>query len=126
MLGSLAEGTTRVSGFLMGEDNLSTWKAFESMGVAIRQTGPDALEIRLDANGAWTLVEAREKMEQLAHSGIHSIEQPLAPGQLNDMAQLCRDSIIPVALDEELIGISDPAERSEPDVPGHGSRQHAC
>ena len=45
MLGSLAEGTTRVSGFLMGEDNLSTWKAFESMGVAIRQTGPDALEI---------------------------------------------------------------------------------
>ena len=45
MLGSLAEGTTRVSGFLMGEDNLSTWKAFESMGVAICQTGPDALKI---------------------------------------------------------------------------------
>ena len=45
MLGSLAEGTTRVRGFLMGEDNLSTWKAFEAMGVAIRQTGPDALQI---------------------------------------------------------------------------------
>ena len=45
MLGSLAEGTTRVSGFLMGEDNLSTWKAFETMGVVIRQTGPDTLEI---------------------------------------------------------------------------------
>lgn len=45
MLGSLAEGTTRVSGFLMGEDNLSTWKIFEAMGVSIRQTGPDALEI---------------------------------------------------------------------------------
>jgi len=45
MLGSLAEGTTRVSGFLMGEDNLSTWKAFETMGVTISQTGPDALEI---------------------------------------------------------------------------------
>ncbi len=45
MLGSLAEGTTRVSGFLMGEDNLSTWKAFESMGVTIKQTGSDALEI---------------------------------------------------------------------------------
>ena len=74
--------------------------------------GPGDLKIRLDANGAWTLVEARDKMEQLASSGIHSIEQPLAPGQLNDMAQLCRDSIIPVALDEELIGISDPAERS--------------
>jgi len=45
MLGSLAKGTTRVSGFLMGEDNLSTWKAFETMGVAIRQTGSDALQI---------------------------------------------------------------------------------
>jgi 3-phosphoshikimate 1-carboxyvinyltransferase len=45
MLGSLAEGKTRVSGFLMGEDNLSTWKAFESMGVSIRQTGTNALEI---------------------------------------------------------------------------------
>lgn len=45
MLGSLAEGTTRVSGFLMGEDNLSTWKIFQAMGVAIRQTGQDSLEI---------------------------------------------------------------------------------
>lgn len=46
MFGSLAEGTTRISGFLMGEDNLSTWKAFESMGVTISQTGIDALEIK--------------------------------------------------------------------------------
>ncbi len=46
MLGSLAEGTTRVSGFLMGEDNLSTWKAFEAMGVTIAQTGTNSLEIK--------------------------------------------------------------------------------
>jgi len=45
MIGSLAAGTTRVSGFLMGEDNRSTWKAFEAMGVEIRQTGPHSLEI---------------------------------------------------------------------------------
>ncbi len=45
MLGSLAEGKTTVSGFLMGEDNLSTWKAFAAMGVEISQTGSDALEI---------------------------------------------------------------------------------
>lgn len=45
MLGSLAEGTTRVSGFLMGEDNFSTWKAFEAMGVSICQTGTGTLEI---------------------------------------------------------------------------------
>jgi 3-phosphoshikimate 1-carboxyvinyltransferase len=45
MFGSLAEGTTRVSGFLTGEDNLSTLKAFQAMGIAIRQTAPGSLEI---------------------------------------------------------------------------------
>jgi 3-phosphoshikimate 1-carboxyvinyltransferase len=45
MIGSLAVGTTRVKGFLMGEDNLSTWNAFAAMGVNIRQVGPDSLEI---------------------------------------------------------------------------------
>jgi o-succinylbenzoate synthase len=74
--------------------------------------GLGELEIRLDANGAWKADEAREKMEQLAALGIHSIEQPIAPGQLHDMAELCHDSPIPVALDEDLIGISDPADRA--------------
>ncbi|MCK4879745.1 MAG: o-succinylbenzoate synthase [Bacteroidales bacterium] len=74
--------------------------------------GAGDLVIRMDANGAWKPDEALEKMEHFARFGIHSIEQPIAPGQLENMAQLCRDSAIPVALDEELIGISDPLERS--------------
>jgi 3-phosphoshikimate 1-carboxyvinyltransferase len=45
MLGSLAEGTTRVEGFLTGEDNLSTLQAFESMGISIRRTGETSLQI---------------------------------------------------------------------------------
>ena len=45
MFGSLAEGTTRVSGFLTGEDNLSTLKAFQAMGITIRQVGANELEI---------------------------------------------------------------------------------
>lgn len=61
MLGSLAEGTTYVSGFLMGEDNLSTWKAFESMGVTIRRTGDDALEI--DGVGLGGLVEPSDVID---------------------------------------------------------------
>jgi o-succinylbenzoate synthase len=73
--------------------------------------GKADLEIRLDANGAWEADEAREKMEQLAPSEIHSIEQPIAPGQHKVMAELCRDSAIPVALDEELIGIADSKAR---------------
>ncbi len=75
--------------------------------------GSEDLEIRLDANGAWKPEEARLKMEQFSTYFIHSIEQPIAAGQHEAMAQLCCDSAIPVALDEELIGLSDPLERSE-------------
>ena len=71
------------------------------------------LEIRLDANGAWTPGEASEKMETLAGFGIHSIEQPIRAGQPEAMASLCRDAAIPVALDEELIGIHDPVARRQ-------------
>jgi len=74
--------------------------------------GTADLEIRLDANGAWSPDEALKKMELLSPSWIHSIEQPIAPGQIRAMAELCRNAAIPVALDEELIGISDPGERS--------------
>jgi o-succinylbenzoate synthase len=80
----------------------------------IRSEFPKAeLEIRLDANGAWTAAEALEKMKLLARSGIHSIEQPIAPGQTEEMAELCRQSPFPVALDEELIGLADPRARRE-------------
>jgi len=72
--------------------------------------GEDDLEIRLDANGAWKPGEATEKMEHFAHYSIHSIEQPVASGQWEEMAGLCRNGAIPVALDEELIGVSDPGE----------------
>ncbi len=64
------------------------------------------LEIRLDANGAWSPEEAGSKLERFASLGIHSIEQPIAAGQLEAMAELCLNAAIPVALDEELIGVS--------------------
>jgi o-succinylbenzoate synthase len=75
------------------------------------ELGAGDMEIRLDANGAWTPGEARKKMELLSRSGIHSIEQPIAPGQLDELTRLCRDATIPVALDEELIGILDSSSR---------------
>ncbi len=64
----------------------------------------DQTNIRLDANGAWTFEEAIKKLDQLQAFGIESIEQPIAPGQLDSMADLCKKSPIPIALDEELIG----------------------
>jgi O-succinylbenzoate synthase len=62
------------------------------------------LEIRLDANGAYQPEEALEILYRLSDFGIHSVEQPILPSQLEEMAALCETSPIPVALDEELIG----------------------
>jgi len=73
--------------------------------------GTGELEIRLDANGAWDANEALEKMHLLHRFGIHSIEQPLKPGRPDAMAGLCRNSPIPVALDEELIGVTGKARK---------------
>ena len=65
------------------------------------------LTIRLDANGAFSIHEAANKLEKLSKYGIHSIEQPIKSGQWNEMAHLCKQSEIPIALDEELIGVQD-------------------
>lgn len=70
--------------------------------------GAKDLEIRLDANGAWSPEDARKKMDILSAFEIHSIEQPIAAGQVEAFAKLCSDPTIPVALDEELIGVTSP------------------
>ena len=66
---------------------------------------PDELVLRVDANGAFSPREALSKLDRLAALGIHSIEQPITAGQWTDMRDLCRQSPVPIALDEELIGI---------------------
>ena len=73
--------------------------------------GPDDLELRVYANGAFEAGEAIEKLKRLAIYDIHSIEQPLKAGLWEDMTRLCELSPIPVALDEELIGITDHDEK---------------
>ncbi|HUX38974.1 MAG TPA: o-succinylbenzoate synthase [Rectinemataceae bacterium] len=67
---------------------------------------PGDLEIRVDANGAFAPTEAMAKLERLATLGLHSIEQPIGAGQTEAMARLCATTPLPIALDEELIGIS--------------------
>ena len=66
------------------------------------------VELRLDANGAFPYEEALYKLELLSQYAIHSIEQPIRQGQWAFMAELCRESPLPIALDEELIGVNDP------------------
>ena len=82
--------------------------------------GPRQVELRVDANGAFGarpgddaamgtgLDEALYKLELLSQYALHSIEQPIPAGRWADMAELCRDAPLPIALDEELIGVNDP------------------
>ncbi len=71
----------------------------------------DEVELRVDANGAFAPDEALQKLELLAQYDIHSIEQPIRQGQWDEMARLCRLSPLPIALDEELIGVNTPDEK---------------
>jgi len=64
----------------------------------------EELEIRVDANGAFTRSESLEVLKILSEFHLHSIEQPIAAGHPEEMAKLCAVSPVPVALDEELIG----------------------
>lgn len=64
-----------------------------------------SIEIRVDANGAFDKTEALNKLNQLSGFKLHSIEQPIKTKQSDSMAELCRETPIPIALDEELIGI---------------------
>ena len=71
----------------------------------IRKNFGDLLTVRLDANGAFSSENVYEKLNQLERYRIHSIEQPIKPGQIEKMAEICRVTTIPIALDEELINV---------------------
>ena len=71
------------------------------------------VELRVDANGAFAPEDALNKLNRLAELDIHSIEQPIRAGQWEEMARLTKESPIPIALDEELIGCNSLAEKAE-------------
>lgn len=73
---------------------------------------PSELELRVDANGAFSASEAMARLDALAPYALHSIEQPIVPRQWEAMAHLVASSPISIALDEELIGWHTQAERA--------------
>lgn len=74
---------------------------------------PEQVEIRVDANGAFDESQALDKINQLSGFKLHSIEQPIQKNNTDRMAELCRTSPIPIALDEELIGVFSFEEKEE-------------
>lgn len=73
----------------------------------------DEIELRVDANGGFLPFEALEKLKRLSELEIHSIEQPIKQGQIDEMALLCSKTPLPIALDEELIGVFDVTLKQE-------------
>ncbi|WP_452224673.1 o-succinylbenzoate synthase [Lacinutrix chionoecetis] len=63
------------------------------------------IEVRVDANGAFNTHDALEKLKRLSEFKLHSIEQPIKPKQYQEMALLCEQTPLPIALDEDLIGV---------------------
>jgi o-succinylbenzoate synthase len=80
---------------------------------SIRECYGDKLEIRVDANGAFGETDVREVLLKLSDLQVHSIEQPIQKGNWKLMGDLCRERIIPIALDEELIGVTVLDEKKE-------------
>ena len=74
---------------------------------------PEQVEIRVDANGAFDEDEALNKLFQLSEFNLHSIEQPIQKNHTDSMADLCKTTPFPIALDEELIGVFTLAEKEQ-------------
>lgn len=78
-----------------------------------KQFSKNDIELRVDANGAFKPNEALEKLKQLSKYDLHSIEQPIRQGQIDEMAKLCAQTPLPIALDEELIGVFSKEDKKE-------------
>ncbi|APZ47507.1 o-succinylbenzoate synthase [Polaribacter reichenbachii] len=78
-----------------------------------KEFSADEIELRVDANGAFNPANALEKLNRLSELEIHSIEQPIQQGQFSEMAKLCQKTPLPIALDEELIGVFSSEEKKK-------------
>lgn len=76
-----------------------------------KEFAANEVELRVDANGAFEVKDALEKLKRLCEHQLHSIEQPIATKQWQEMAELCQTTPLPIALDEELIGVFNVTNR---------------
>ena len=86
-------------------------KELELLAHIRKHFSPEQIELRVDANGAFSPSNALKKLNRLSEYQLHSIEQPIRAGQWEEMAKLCASTPFPIALDEELIGINRREEK---------------
>ncbi len=75
--------------------------------------GPHEIQLRVDANGAFSPKNVMPILQRLDDLRVHSIEQPIKAGQWKDLARICKESPLPIALDEELIGVFEGQRKEE-------------
>lgn len=80
-------------------------KELEVLSYIREQYNQNQIEIRVDANGAFCEINALSKINQLAGYKLHSIEQPIKKENYDTMSEICLNTSLPIALDEELIGV---------------------
>ena len=98
------KGTT--TGTITDIDGHFSLEAIQGQTILVSFIGYSSkeIELRVDANGAFSPTDAMEKLKRLSELDLHSIEQPIRAGQWEEMARLTSESPLPIALDEELIG----------------------
>lgn len=90
------------------------WESEKEVIQSLRKKFPkEKIELRVDANGAFSPEKAKTVLDELAALDIHSIEQPIKAGNWESMAELCKNTPTPIALDEELIGILNADSKKE-------------
>ncbi|ELV7524423.1 o-succinylbenzoate synthase [Flavobacterium psychrophilum] len=88
-------------------------KELELLGYIRKNFTPEQIEIRVDANGAFSQTEALIKLNKIAGYQLHSIEQPIQKNHTDSMSELCKNSKINIALDEELIGVFSTQDKED-------------
>ena len=88
-------------------------KELELLSYIRQNFTPEQVEIRVDANGAFSSIDALGKITQLSEYKLHSIEQPIQKNNTDRMSELCKTTPIPISLDEELIGVFSLAEKEQ-------------
>ena len=86
-------------------------KELELLSEIRNEFSKDEMIIRVDANGGFSPDDVMDKLNKLANLDIHSIEQPIKANQRKRMSSICSKTPLPIALDEELIGVFDPLDR---------------
>lgn len=92
---------------------LSFEQELEMLKSVRKEFSVEDIELRVDANGAFKAHLALEKLKRLSEYQLHSIEQPIKQGQIDEMASLCEHTPLPIALDEELIGVFTNANKNK-------------